>query len=76
MVSSFFLEIIAGWQAISTVKKLMFYSRKSTGSSLAYTLLMPFAMIVIAYNYISSLITREVTWSGRKYNRKEALSKK
>jgi cellulose synthase/poly-beta-1,6-N-acetylglucosamine synthase-like glycosyltransferase len=76
MISSFFLEIIAGWQAISTVKNLMFYPKKSTGSSLVYTLLMPFALFVIAFNYISSLFTREVFWSGRKYNKREALSKK
>ena len=76
LVSTFFLEMIAGWQAISTIKKLMYYPKKRTGSSIVYILLMPFALFVIAYNYISSLITREVTWCGRKYNRKEALAKK
>jgi len=76
MISSFFLEMIAGWQAIFTIKKLMFYPKKSTGSSLAYILLMPFAMFVIAYNYISSAFTKEVLWCGRKYSKKEAISKK
>jgi cellulose synthase/poly-beta-1,6-N-acetylglucosamine synthase-like glycosyltransferase len=71
MFSSFFLEIISGWQAISTVKRLMIYPKKSSGSSLVYIVLMPFAMFVIAYNYISSLFTREVSWSGIRYNKRD-----
>lgn len=74
MVSTIFLEIIYGWQAITTVKKLMYYSKERLGSSIAYSLLMPIAMYIISYNYIASAFTREITWSGRKYNKKEALA--
>ncbi|UCF50278.1 MAG: glycosyltransferase family 2 protein [Thermoplasmatales archaeon] len=76
MISSFFLEMIVGWQAISAIKILAAYPKKSFGSSLAYLLLMPIAMSVIAYNYISSAFTNEVIWCGRKYTKKEALSNK
>ncbi len=76
MISSFFLDMISGWQAITTVKKLMFYPKKRIDSSLTYTLLMPFALFVISYNYIASAIAKEVIWCGRKYSKKEALLKK
>jgi len=76
MISTFFLEIIYGWQAITTVKKLMFYPKKRLGHSLVYSLLMPFAMYIIAYNYIASAFTKEITWSGRKYRKKDALLNK
>ena len=74
MVSTFFLEIIYGWQAITTVKKLMYYPKERLGSSFGYALLMPIAMYIISYNYIASAFTREIKWSGRKYNKKEALA--
>ncbi len=73
MISTFFLELIYGWQAITTVKKLMFYPKKRIGHSLAYALLMPFAMYIISYNYIASAFTKEIIWSGRKYRKKDAL---
>jgi hypothetical protein len=76
MISSFFLEMIVGLQAITTIKKLAAYPKKRFGSSLVYLLLMPIAMSVISYNYITSAFTKEVIWCGRNYTKKEALSKK
>lgn len=76
MISTFILEMIYGWQAITTVKKLTSYPKKRFGLSLAYTLLMPIALCIISYNYIASAFTKEVNWSGRKYRKKDALQNK
>ena len=76
MVSSFFLEMILGWQAISTVNKLIYYPKKRTEKSILYSILMPFALFVISYNYLASAIKKEVKWCGRYYTKKEALSNK
>jgi len=71
MISTFFIEIIYGYQAISTVKKLMLYPKKQIGSSLIFALLMPFALFVNLFNYIGSAVTKEVTWCERKYRKKD-----
>jgi len=75
MISTFFLEMLYGWQAITTVKKLMLYPKKRFGHSMIYALLMPIALYIISYNYIASAFTREVIWSGKKYRKKDAIKK-
>jgi cellulose synthase/poly-beta-1,6-N-acetylglucosamine synthase-like glycosyltransferase len=71
MISTFLIEIVYGWQAIVTVKKLSFYKKEKLGRSWLYALLMPIALFVNLYNYIGSVVSTEVTWCGRKYRKKD-----
>jgi len=71
MISTFLIEILYGWQAITTIKKLTYYEKEKLGRSWLYALLMPLALFVNLYNYLGSAVSTEVTWCGRKYKKKD-----
>ena len=75
MISTIFFEIICGWQAHLTVKKIMYYPKKRFGSSFSYAMLMPVVFFILAYNNLGSCFKREIKWGGRSYRKSDVIRK-
>ncbi|UCD13309.1 MAG: glycosyltransferase family 2 protein [Thermoplasmatales archaeon] len=69
MVSTIFLEIIYGWQGITTFQKTMVYPQQRFSSKIKYALMTPIAFFMIAQNVLASSIKREIPWAGRTYKK-------
>jgi cellulose synthase/poly-beta-1,6-N-acetylglucosamine synthase-like glycosyltransferase len=69
MISTIFLEMICGWQAITTLKKTMLYPEEKFGSTFYYAAMMPIAFFILAYNNLVSCFKKEIKWGGRIYRK-------
>jgi cellulose synthase/poly-beta-1,6-N-acetylglucosamine synthase-like glycosyltransferase len=69
IISMILVEILSGWVAHSTMKKIMYYDKKKFGSSFHYAMMMPVSYFIFAYNNWSSIFKKELKWGGRIYKK-------